>query len=81
MFQGYREIGKLLTASTQETCASYNMLKLTRELYQMDPDSRYMDYYEKTLYNHILATPDESGSEKVLISFLLGTGDEERVLI
>lgn len=35
MFQGYREIGKLLTASTQETCASYNMLKLTRELYQM----------------------------------------------
>ena len=60
MFQGYREIGKLLTASTQETCASYNMLKLTRELYQMDPDSRYMDYYEKTLYNHILATPDES---------------------
>ena len=74
MFQGYREIGHLLTASTQESCASYNMLKLTRELYQMNPDSRYMDYYEKTLYNHILATPDESGNGESTYFFPLGPG-------
>ena len=80
MFQGYREIGKLLTASTQETCASYNMLKLTRELYQMDPDSRYMDYYEKTLYNHILATPDESGSGESTYFFPLGPGMKREFL-
>lgn len=74
MFQGYREIGHLLTASTQESCASYNMLKLTKELYQLEPNGRYMDYYERTLYNHILATPDESGSGESTYFFPLGPG-------
>ena len=39
-----------------ETCNSYNMLRLTGMLYASEPDSRYFDYYEKTLYNHILST-------------------------
>lgn len=80
MFRGYRVIGGLLTASTQETCASYNMLKLTRELYQMDPDGRYMDYYERTLYNHILATPDRSGSGESTYFFPLGPGMKREFL-
>jgi hypothetical protein len=31
------------------------MLKLTRHLMQWDPRAEYADYYERTLYNHILA--------------------------
>jgi DUF1680 family protein len=38
-----------------ETCNSYNMLKLTRHLFALEPRASYMDYYERTLYNHILA--------------------------
>jgi uncharacterized protein len=42
-----------------ETCATYNLLKLSRQLFLFDPDARYMDYYEQALYNHILASVDE----------------------
>jgi DUF1680 family protein len=44
-----------------ETCNSYNMLKLTALLAQATPEQgaetgKYADYYERTLYNHILAS-------------------------
>ena len=47
-----------------ETCNSYNMLKLTKMLYPTFGNKRkFIDYYEKTLYNHILASvnPDNGG--------------------
>lgn len=38
-----------------ETCAAYNLLKLARGLYALDPDrAEYMHYYERALVNHIL---------------------------
>ena len=55
------EPGKLsdrLDASTAETCNTYNMLRLTRHLLMLDPKVRYGDYYERALYNHILASQD-----------------------
>jgi len=39
-----------------ESCNSYNMLKLTEDLFISDPLTKYIDYYERTLYNHILST-------------------------
>ncbi len=42
-----------------ETCATYNLLKLTRGLFQFDPRGDLMDYYERGLYNHILASVAE----------------------
>ncbi|RAJ80303.1 hypothetical protein CLV59_105412 [Chitinophaga dinghuensis] len=44
-----------------ETCNSYNMLKLTRLLFLQHPDRKYMDYYERTLYNHILSSQHPNG--------------------
>ncbi len=46
-----------------ETCNTYNMLKLTRLLFLSDPEVKYMDYYERALYNHILSSiePDRGG--------------------
>lgn len=44
-----------------ETCNSYNMLKLTKQLFLTDPSSRYADYYERTLYNHILSSQHPQG--------------------
>jgi DUF1680 family protein len=43
-----------------ETCATYNMLKLTRDLFLFDQRAEYMDYYERGLYNHILASVAEN---------------------
>lgn len=39
-----------------ETCATYNMLKLTSDLFLFDQRAELMDYYERALYNHILAS-------------------------
>lgn len=39
-----------------ETCNTYNMLKLTKDLYATLPQASYMDYYERALYNHILSS-------------------------
>jgi DUF1680 family protein len=42
-----------------EGCVSYNMLKLTRLLHFHEPgNAAYMDYYERTLVNHLLGTQD-----------------------
>lgn len=51
--------GKLSTElgpNTTECCCAYNMMKLTRHLFGWSPDARFMDYYERTLFNHRLGT-------------------------
>ena len=51
------------STDTEECCVAYNMLKLTRELYQWTADPRYFDYYERVLFNHRLGTLDrQTGS-------------------
>ena len=52
------EFSKHLSIHTTETCNTYNMLKLTRQLFAMNPKTSYADYYERALYNHILASQD-----------------------
>ncbi len=49
-----------LTNNTTETCNTYNMLKLTRHLFALEPSADLMDYYEKALYNHILASQNHA---------------------
>ena len=40
-----------------ETCCAYNLAKLTKELNCFNPDdARYMDYYERVLYNQIVGS-------------------------
>lgn len=58
-----------LGVTTAETCNTYNMLKLTEYLYKWNHNSKYMDYYEKALYNHILASQDPiSGMKTYFVS-------------
>ncbi len=44
------------TDVTCETCNSYNMLKLTRELFKLTKDKKYEDFYETTYINAILSS-------------------------
>ena len=42
-----------------ETCCVYNLAKLTKDLNCLDPDdARYMDYYERVLYNQLVGSVD-----------------------
>ncbi len=52
------EFSRHLGASSSETCNTYNMLKLTRHLFAWSPSTETMDFYERGLYNHILASQD-----------------------
>lgn len=58
-FHPANDFSSMLTSEQgPETCNTYNMLRLTKLLYQTSLDSHYMDYYERALYNHILSTQD-----------------------
>ena len=54
----------LARGGQNETCATYNLLKLSRQLFMFDQDAQFMDYYEQALYNHILASvaEDDAGN-------------------
>ena len=52
------QFSKHLGAASTETCNTYNMLKLTRHLFAWAPSAKTMDFYERGLYNHILASQD-----------------------
>ncbi len=56
MFSAKDRLSQALGPNTTETCNTYNMLKLTRHLFCWEPKAEYADYYERALYNHILAS-------------------------
>jgi hypothetical protein len=47
-----------LSPATAETCNTYNMLKLTRHIFAWEPTAEVMDFYERALYNQILASQE-----------------------
>lgn len=70
------DTGAHLSAETAETCNIYNMLKLTRDLWKIEPDAAAMDWYERALYNQILGSQDPIGGDKGGFNYLnpLSTG-------
>ncbi|MGO4535872.1 beta-L-arabinofuranosidase domain-containing protein [Leifsonia sp. 2MCAF36] len=46
-----------------ETCATYNLLKLARLLFQHTLEPRYMEYYERGVLNHILGSRRDIASD------------------
>jgi uncharacterized protein len=61
-----------LSNYTCEGCVSYNMLKLTRLLHFHEPgNAAYMDYYERTLVNHLLGSQDP-GSPHGFVAYYTG---------
>jgi DUF1680 family protein len=68
-----RKLNDRLTENTTETCNTYNMLKLTRHLFAVQPSAMLMDYYEKALYNHILASQNhETGMVCYFVPLRMG---------
>ncbi|WP_442845194.1 beta-L-arabinofuranosidase domain-containing protein [Leeuwenhoekiella sp. H156] len=44
-----------------ESCNTYNMLKLSKLLFEDTAEENYIDFYERALYNHILSTQNPEG--------------------
>ncbi|MCL2005736.1 MAG: glycoside hydrolase family 127 protein [Planctomycetaceae bacterium] len=46
-----------------ESCNTYNMMKLAKGLFRMNPQAKFADYYERAMFNHILSTqhPEHGG--------------------
>ncbi|KAI5920599.1 secreted protein [Camillea tinctor] len=61
-FHDANAIAEWLDNDTAEACNSYNMLKLTRELWTVDPDPKFFDFYERALLNHLLGQQDPSSA-------------------
>jgi DUF1680 family protein len=59
--------------TTAETCCAYNMLKLSRTLFFHEQSPKYMDYYERALYNQVLGSKqDKADAEKPLVTYFIG---------
>ncbi|HEY5408692.1 MAG TPA: beta-L-arabinofuranosidase domain-containing protein, partial [Ginsengibacter sp.] len=56
------KLNNALSDNTTESCCAYNMLKLTGHLFTWHPSARLGDYFERTLFNDVLASqnPDNA---------------------
>ena len=62
-FRAPNAIAGYLTNDTCEHCNTYNMLKLTRELWLLDPNRvAYFDFYERALLNHLVGAQNPADS-------------------
>jgi DUF1680 family protein len=57
-FTPIQHLSRHLGSRTAETCNTYNMLKLTGLLFELDAEASRLDFYERGLMNHILASQD-----------------------
>ena len=72
-----RKLNDRLSDNTCETCNTYNMLKLTRHLFCWQPSQELADYYERALYNHILASQNPTdGMMCYFVPLRMGTKKE-----
>jgi hypothetical protein len=50
--------GEIVDGRTAESCNVYNMLKLTRRLFALQPRVDYAEFEERALFNHVLGSLD-----------------------
>jgi hypothetical protein len=65
-------IASELGGTAEECCCSYNMMKLTRHLFEQNPHAKFFDYYERLLYNVRLGTQDRFGMLMYYVSLKPG---------
>ncbi|MFF9772982.1 beta-L-arabinofuranosidase domain-containing protein [Streptomyces sp. NPDC013978] len=66
-------ISGTISDTNAETCCAYNLLKLSRSLFFHEQDPKYMDYYERALFNQVLGSKqDKADAEKPLVTYFIG---------
>ncbi|XP_074293874.1 uncharacterized protein LOC141621055 [Silene latifolia] len=67
-----RRVANDLTVETQESCTTYNMLKVSRNLFRTTKNVIYADYYERALINGVLGIL--RGTEPGIMIYMLPLG-------
>ncbi|KAK8058475.1 Secreted protein [Apiospora phragmitis] len=62
MFQNRDNIAHAIAGNGAETCTTYNMLKLARNLFMHEHNATYMDNYERGLFNMITGSRADTAS-------------------
>ena len=66
-----------ISEQTCEHCNTYNMLKLTRQLYSWKPDGALFDYYERAHLNHVMSAQNpKTGGFTYMTPLLTGAARE-----
>lgn len=66
-------IAGTISDTNAESCCAYNLLKLSRMLFFHEQDPKYIDYYERALYNQVLGSKqDKADAEKPLVTYFIG---------
>jgi DUF1680 family protein len=52
------KLNSIVDGRTDESCNVYNMLKMTRLLFALQPDAKYAEFQERALFNHVLGSID-----------------------
>lgn len=63
LFQNRGNIANAIADNGAETCTTYNMLKLARNIFLHDHDASYMDHYERGLLNMIAGSRADRSSQ------------------
>jgi uncharacterized protein len=66
-------IAGTLSDTNAETCCTHNLLKLSRLLFLRLRDPKYLEYYERALYNQILGSKQDAVSaDRPLTTYFIG---------
>jgi len=64
LFQNRDNIANAMTGNGAETCTTYNLIKLARNLFLHDHNATYMDKYERGLFNMIMGSRADTDSTR-----------------
>ncbi|MQL90381.1 hypothetical protein Taro_022963 [Colocasia esculenta] len=67
-----KRLADTLKTENQESCTTYNMLKVSRNLFRWTKEMGYADYYEKALTNSVLAI--QRGTDPGIMIYMLPMG-------
>ncbi len=65
------KLSDMVDGRTAESCNVYNMIKMARSLFSVQPEIRYADFHERALFNHILAGQDPTDGR---VSYMVPVG-------
>src|SRR5437660_4072067 len=65
------ELNEMVNGRTAESCGTYNMIKMARALFSVDPEVRYADFVERADFNAILGGQDPKDGR---VSYMVPVG-------
>ncbi|XP_017226360.1 uncharacterized protein LOC108202475 [Daucus carota subsp. sativus] len=78
-WQEPNRLANYLQTETEESCTTYNMLKVARHLFRWTKDTVYADYYERAFTNGVLSIQRGTEPGVMIYTLPLGHGQSKAV--